>query len=338
MQTSLSLHRKQRAELGVVEFCRDVVESSWFRNYILAMIMLAGVLVGLETNKAILYKYGYILRSLSSLVLLIFVAEASLKILAEGNRPWNYFKDSWNVFDFSLVALCLAEPLFPADTSFLAALRTVRILRILRLVTAIPDLRLLVGTLLLSIPSIAYIGVFLLLLFYIFGTVGVFVFGDNDPIHFGNLPSAFLSLYRVVTLEDWTDIMYINMYGCDKYGYSDLEEFCAAPSATPIFSVIYFVSFVTLGTMIVLNLFIGVVMSSMDRVKEERSIEDLATKRSTEMTSVTDELYILRNQLRETLVHLEMVSQRIDHEMLPRKPEQYGGALDMDVADIDSRS
>ena len=112
MQSSLSLRRKKRAPLGVVEFCRDVAQSSWFRNYILVMIMLAGVLIGLETSRSILYEYGYILRSLSSLVLSIFVAEAVIKILAEGNRPLNYFKDPWNIFDFSLVALSLAEPLF----------------------------------------------------------------------------------------------------------------------------------------------------------------------------------------------------------------------------------
>ena len=210
-----------------------------------------------------------------------------------------------------------------------------RILRILRLVTAIPDLRLLVGTLLLSIPSIAYVGVFLLLLFYIFGTVGVFVFGDNDPVHFGNLLRAFLSLYRVVTLEDWTDIMYINMYGCDQYGYDGLEEFCTTPSASLAFSVIYFVAFVTLGTMIVLNLFIGVVMSSMDKAKEERKLEDLVSKQHYGTTSVNDELNHLRNQLQEMLIHVEMISQRIDNEMHPRETSLYRKEVDMAIEDAD---
>jgi voltage-gated sodium channel len=80
-----------------------------------------------------------------------------------------------------------------------------------------------------------------------------------------------LSLFRVVTLEDWTDIMYINMYGCDQYGYSDTSELCITPSASPLGAALFFVSFVLLGTMIILNLFIGVIMTGMEEAKQSLS-------------------------------------------------------------------
>jgi voltage-gated sodium channel len=77
-----------------------------------------------------------------------------------------------------------------------------------------------------------------------------------------------LSLFRVVTLEDWTDIMYINMYGCDNYGYDNIKNLCNKPDASPLGAAMFFVSFVLLGTMIILNLFVGVIMTGMDEAKE----------------------------------------------------------------------
>jgi len=208
----------------------------------------------------------------------------------------------------------LAEPLFPGDTAFLPVLRLARILRVLRLVAAIPDLRLLVGTLFRSISSIGYIGIFLLLFFYMFGTTGVFIFGENDPIHFSTLPVAILSLFRIVTLEDWTDIMYINMMGCDQYGYWGNEHLCTSPNAVPVGAVIYFVSFVTIGTMIILNLFIGVIIESMDQVKAERRLEEQAEKRRTNNLTLVDEFELIRQQLQEMSNQLDIIHHRYQVE------------------------
>ena len=91
-----------------------------------------------------------------------------------------------------------------------------------RLVRTIPKLQLLVNVLLKSIPSIGHVATLMSIIFYIYATMGVFLFGENDPVHFGDLTLALLSLFRVVTLEDWTDIMYINIHGCDHeiWGYA----------------------------------------------------------------------------------------------------------------------
>jgi voltage-gated sodium channel len=102
----------------------------------------------------------------------------------------------------------------------------------------------------------------------------VFIFGANDPVHFGALPIAMLTLFRVVTGEDWTDVMYIAMNGCDGYSYP--EGACTASEAMPVFGAIYFVTFMLLGAMIFLNLFIGVILSGMEEASEEVAADNLA--------------------------------------------------------------
>ena len=100
-------------------------------------------------------------------------------------------------------------------------LRLFRLLRVLRLLSAVPKLQLLVNALLKSLPSMLYVTVLLLLLFYVYAVAGVMFFAKNDPVHFGNIFDALLSLFRIVTLEDWTDVMYLQIYGSDVYeGYN----------------------------------------------------------------------------------------------------------------------
>jgi len=250
---------------------KRIAESSWFQSFIILTIIAAGVIVGIQTYGDAVINFQTLLNRLDLVILIIFTIEVIIKVLAEGKKPWNYFKDSWNIFDFTIVAVCYLAFVLPnMDASFIAVLRLARILRVFKLITAIPKLQLLVGALLKSIPSMGYVGVLLLLLFYIYSTMGVFMFGENDPLHFGTLQRAMLSLFRVVTLEDWTDIMYINMFGCDHpvWGYG-AESGCVSPKGYGMGGAAYFVSFVLIGTMIVLNLFIGVIMNSMDEARKE---------------------------------------------------------------------
>ena len=257
-------------------FCSKIIKAKLFDNFIIGIILFAGLLVGVQTYKEFANRHIEILTFLDSLVLAIFTLEAMIKILAEGKRPINYFRNAWNVFDFLIVTVCLMEPLLPLDAEFLPILRLARILRVLRLVTVVPKLQLIVGTLLKSIPSMFYVCILLFLLFYMYGAMGVFLYGDNDPIHFRNLQTALLSLFRVTTLEDWTDVMYINMYGSDNYGYSpeDLARWTPVPTASPLGAAFFFVSFVLIGTMVVLNLVIGVIMNSMDEMNAEMALSE----------------------------------------------------------------
>ena len=248
---------------------RALRDDARFQHFITAVILFAGFLVGLETYPSVVHAHHGILHLLDQVVLWIFVTEVAVKMGAEGRRPWRYFRDPWNVFDFVVVAASF----LPFAGQMVVVLRLVRLLRVLKLVRALPRLQLLVSALLKSIPSMAYVSVLLFLLFYVYGVAAVFLFGENDPVHFGSLQVALLSLFRAVTLEDWTDLMYIQMQGCAGYGYDGMAALCTQSTALPIVSPVFFVSFVLLGTMIILNLFIGVIMSGMEEAQQEAQDE-----------------------------------------------------------------
>ncbi|GMH73107.1 hypothetical protein TrST_g10236 [Triparma strigata] len=129
----------------------------------------------------------------------------------------------------------------------------------------------------MGLSSIGFIGIILVLVFYMCAILGMMMFKDNDPWHFGSLQVAMLTLFRCSTLEDWTDVMYINMYGCHKYGYSGwMMPLCEKPS--PIEgenwgAAIFMVFFTLVGALVLLTLFIGVVTTSMDEAQEQQNEE-----------------------------------------------------------------
>ncbi|MEM8782570.1 MAG: ion transporter [Planctomycetota bacterium] len=247
----------------------QLVESNPFKRVVLILILFAAVLVGLETSEALMADNGTLLKTLDRVVLWAFVLEAVLKMAAHGRRFYRYFLDPWNVFDFAIVVVCF----LPVQSQYAAVLRLARVLRTLRLVSGIPKLQLLVGSLLKSLPAMVYVGALLGIMFYVYAVLGVFLFRANDPVHFRDLGKALLTLFRVVTLEDWTDVMYIQMYGSDTYDFppQDRARFTFEPKPQPLVGAFYFVSFVLFGTMIMLNLFIGVVIKSMEEAEDEQN-------------------------------------------------------------------
>ncbi len=288
---------------------RRIARSEWFHRFIIGIIVMAGVLVGLETYESNVERYGSMLHFLDQVVLWIFVVEAAIKILAEGNRPLRYFMDPWNVFDFTIVAVCF----LPVHAEFVTVLRLARILRVFKLVTALPRLQLIVSALLKSIPSMVYVILLLNLLFYIYAVLGTFTFGKNDPLHFGNLQTSMLTLFQVVTLEGWADILQINLYGCDQVGYEDRMDLCTQPSASPYGAPIYFVSFIVLGTMIILNLFIGVIMNAMSEVVAEEAAQDEASHPD-RIRPLDEEIAALSERLGEFQKELKTVAARVRNE------------------------
>ncbi len=278
--------------------CRALVASPLFNQFVIAVIIIAGILVGIETHEPTRLRFQGILHVLDVVVLLVFIFEIILKMIAFTPKPLKFFKDGWNVFDFIIVLVCL----IPATGGLGPVLRLFRLLRVLRLLSAVPKLQLLVSALLKSLPSMLYVTVLLLLLFYVYAVAGVMFFAQNDPVHFGNLSDALLSLFRIVTLEDWTDVMYLQIYGSDVYeGYNINQQNLAnrypaiAPQAQPILAIIYFVSFVLLGTMIMLNLVIGVIVNGMDDARIDAEIE--ALKKAEEAISGSNKTLSLENQV-----------------------------------------
>lgn len=262
----------------MIHFAKQLVESRWFHAVIVAVILLAGILAGLETSAAIVAKHGPLLHLLDAAVLAIFIAEIVLKLVAHGRRPLDYFRDGWNVFDFLIVALCL----LPVGGSFAAVLRLARVLRLLRLVTALPRLQMLVGALFKSFSSMGYVGLLLGLMFYIYAIMGVHLFGAHDAKHFGTLPLASLTLFQIITLDNWSDV------------------FAAAKGTSPAVAAVYFVSFILLGTMIMLNLFIGVIMNSMSEMHDELDAQKKSRQPATDADAAEEHLDAIERHL-ETL-------------------------------------
>lgn len=277
---------------------KSIVDANWFQKSILILIILASIIVGLETSESIIQKYGRLLYILDKIIIYAFTFEAILKMLQYGKKFYLYFTDPWNVFDFLIVAVFF----IPGDYHFAAVLRLARILRILRLVSVVPKLQLLVRALLKSIPSMVYVSLLLGIHFYIYAVLGVFLWSKNDPSHFSDLPTAFVTLFRVITLEDWTDIMYVNMLGSDKVPFEQISSIPAEPSASPVAAAIYFISFVVFGTMIMLNLFIGVIINSMNEAQKDILREQIEEK--PEEKSVLDNLEWEVNKLEEQLTKI----------------------------------
>lgn len=263
----------------MIERIKTFVASKGFHHFIVAVIVVAGVVAGIETNPAIMEQHGSLLHGLDRIILGIFMIEALLKIAAHGRQPWRYFADGWNVFDFLIIIICL----LPVGGPFAAVLRLARALRLLRLVSALPQLQLLVGALLKSLSAMGYVSLLLGLLFYIYAVAGIHLFGKTDPANFGSLGSALLTLFRIVTLDNWGDIFLIQM------------------NQVPAIKVaIYFVTFIVFGTMIILNLFIGIIMNSMSEMHAEIADRERAhNERETGAATLEDEFKTLEGELKE---------------------------------------
>jgi voltage-gated sodium channel len=296
--------------------CKNIVKGKFFQSLIIVTILVAGIVVGIQTYKEFAIEHAFILNILDQIILGIFIVEAVIKILAEGNRPYNYFKNPWNIFDFAIVTACVLESFIHVGADFIPVLRLARILRVLRLVSAIPKLQLLVSCLLKSLPSMFYVSILLFILFYIYGTMAVFLYAENDPIHFRNLQTSILTLFRVVTLEDWTDVMYINMYGSENYGYnsSELNKWAPTSTASPLGAALFFVSFVLTGTMIVLNLVIGVIMNSMDESNAEMKIKQELIRRKVNPNPLRDGIQDLHTQVGKIAGELEVIKKLLEEK------------------------
>jgi voltage-gated sodium channel len=308
----------------MVRQLQRIAYSRWFHDLILSLILLSGVLVGMETYPR--YhpdtEVGHVLLLIQEAILWAFVAEAAIKIGAHGSKPWLYFKNPWNVFDFTIIAVCFL-PI--ADAEFAMVFRMARLLRTLRLFTALPRLQVLVSALLKSIPSLGYVGILLLLHFYIYAVMGTFLFQHNDPIRFGNLHCSMMTLFEVLTLEGWNDVFNTQMLGSDVTYSNEFRELAGSERVStgrPIAAAAYFVSFILLGTMIMLNLFTGVIINSMQEaqaqqdettVAEAVAAEDIASPRlvPANISDIDEKLRAIVHQLHEVSQDIAVIKEQI---------------------------
>lgn len=259
-------------------FCQRLVNAAVFQRGVLVLIVVAGLLVGLDTHAGFVARFGGWLEVIDRAVLALFVVELLLRIGTFGAQPWRFFRDPWNVFDFAIVAVCL----LPLHAQYSAVLRLARVLRVLRLITTVPRLQLLVSALLRSLPSMPYVALLLCVLFYVYAVMGIGLFGKADPAHFGSLGASGLTLFQIVTLEGWAEIMRVQL----------------AAGVNPPLTIAYFVSFILLGTMITLNLLIGVIVTGMDEARQEMEDDDRDRHRAATGTpSPADDVAELRRQV-----------------------------------------
>ncbi len=232
---------------GVRGLAARIVESPRFEPFMIGLIIFNAVLIGLETSRTFMASYDGWVYIANDAILVVFIIEAALKITAVAPKWGVYFRNGWNLFDLAVIVFSL----IPATGEFALVARLVRVLRVLRLLSAVPQLRLIIATLVRSIPSMGHVILLMSVIFYIYAVTGFHLFAEHDEEHWGTLGAALLTLFQMVTLEGWVEVM------------------ATAVEAMPL-AWIYFVSFIMVGTFVVLNLFIAVVINNLEQSKVEQ--------------------------------------------------------------------
>ena len=242
-----------------------VVDGDRFQAFIAGVIVLNALVLGAETYPAAMTDFGSVLVAMNELCFGIFVVELVLRIASYGRRPWDFFRNGWNIFDL----IVIGGVLIPAVREQAQLLRLLRLARITRLVRFLPDARILILTVVKSIPSLFSMVVLTLLLLFIYGMIGWTLFGEALPQTWGNVGQAMLTCFVLLTLENFPTY---------------LE---AAQPVSP-FATLFFVSYVLLAAFIVFNMLIGIVIGSMERAREAQAATERALDESGLLQRIAD--------------------------------------------------
>ncbi|MBP0049664.1 ion transporter [Marinobacterium sp. AK62] len=220
-----------------------------FETFVIAVIIASALLIGAKTYEES-SRFDRWINWLDLGVTLFFLFEIVVRMAAE-KRFLDFFKKGWNVFDFVIVVASLV-PINDSEMVLIA--RLLRVFRVLRLVSLIPELRILLAALVKSIPRMGYVALLMFIIFYIYAAIGSFMFSGVDPVLWGNITIAMLTLFRVATFEDWTDVMYDTM---EVYPYS----------------WIFYLTFIFLTAFVFLNMMIGIVLDVMQKESAAEQLE-----------------------------------------------------------------
>ncbi|MBR0677987.1 ion transporter [Roseomonas alkaliterrae] len=226
-----------------------LVLSNGFQRTVIGLILLNAVTLGLETSSSVMAAAGGVLTVLDTGLLWLFTAELALRIYAFRGR---FFRDPWGIFDLVVVGIAW----MPA-TGPLSVLRALRVLRVLRMISVVPSLRHVVEAMLHALPGMGSIVLLMALIFYVFAVMATKLYGDLAPERFGSLGASLFTLFQMMTLESW-----------------------AEANVRPILETqplawMFFVPFILLATFVVLNLFIGVIVDSIQTLRAERESADV---------------------------------------------------------------
>jgi voltage-gated sodium channel len=236
----------------VAETCARITGSRLFEVLIVVVIGANAVVLGLETYPH-LGGAGPLLHDLELLFRLVFVAEIAMRILAYGNRPQDFFRSGWNVFDFVVTAAVFVPGLHGDST----ILRIVRIARVVRLVRFSPGLRTIVSALLRSLPGVGGFLALALVTLYVYGMAGWLIFNDHYPEQYGTIGAAVLTLFVLLSEETLPDLI--------------SQGLAVSP-----WTLVYYVSYILITANLLLNILIAVIVNSMEEVRRLEMTEGLA--------------------------------------------------------------
>ncbi|PRY72759.1 ion transporter [Halomonas ventosae] len=243
-----------------------------FELTVITIIVVSALLIGAKTYEET-NRFQQWLLAMDVAVTVFFLVEILIRMAAE-KRLRDFFRRGWNVFDFLIVTASL----IPLDDSQMVLLaRLLRIFRVLRLVSMIPELRLLMAALVKSIPRMGYVALLMFIIFYIYAALGSFLFAEVDDFLWGNISTAMLTLFRVATFEDWTDVMY-------------------ATQELHAWSWVYYLTFIFLTAFIFLNMMIGIVLDVMQKESVQMEIES-GEGEAAELHGLRRDVRELRDQL-----------------------------------------
>lgn len=285
----------------MVTWAKKTTEAQWFDWLTVTVILANAVVLGLQTFPSLDRDYEGFLDLLNELCFSYYVVELAIRITAYGKQPLSFFKNGWNDFDFVIVAVGFVPGLRENAT----LIRMVRLLRVTRLFRLLPDLRVLVHAVGKSIPGLSSLALASVMLVYVYAMVGWVIFAEGDPKQFGNVGEAMLTMFQVLTLEG-------------------LPEFIATGREVSDWAVPFYVSYVLLASFLVFNLFIGIVLNSMEEARAEE-LRLAEAELSDEDHKITDQeaarmaIHERMNQVRE---HLNQVDSDLD--ALRRIEEEAG--------------
>ena len=222
----------------VSEYLRNIISGKTWGNCVALLIIVNIIVLGMETYPGVMNAYGDLLTSIDQTILYVFILELCLRFFA---YRLDFFKNPWSIVDFCIVGIAL----IPAQDAF-SALRAARALRALRLISVFPKLRKVIEGLVIAIPGICAIAGVMTIIICIFGLIASKLYGPTYPEWFGNLHLSVFSLFQIMTLEGWPDIVRTVMQ--EKR-----------------FAWVFFVTYILIATFSVLNLFIAVVVDAMQR-------------------------------------------------------------------------
>ncbi len=245
------------------------------QRLLIILIVINAIILGIETNKEIMAMIGDELILIDHAILWIFIAEIVVLIAARG---WHFFRDPWCIFDFLVVAIAL----IPA-TGSLSVLRALRVLRILRLINKIESMRRVVSALLGSLPGLGSVFGLVLIVFYVSGVIATNMYATEFPERFGTLGMSFYTLFQVMTLEGWS------------------EEIARPIMAIYPSAWIFFLIFIFISTFIVVNLFVAVIVDSINSIKHHEENKDKEDDVAAKIQALHDEIAELKALIKSSV-------------------------------------